>query len=583
MKTKISILEITIDITKMDERYDFFVFRTSKKYIAKGAKFLDSRDKKAESIAFDYGVTAFAMFKKGEEKLLNLQNRVDDPSIAIRKVPGSELKEHILVRLLLNSLGNSNYEGFDFNNLTGRLYYFLPEWMAKNGKSIKTLDISTTPLQDGKVKLNANACTFTRLSCFKVKPDDRFPRYCISINGTMRRVFPNDPLYNSDSLFIRKTPGGRKTEITFLDFGKGKQNATRVSAIYKVIDSFNSKFEGLCSLSFEELNIRKKLESKRDEDFLEKSCAALKKLGINLVNLDMKEEDVPDFERFQEKVRIFFPECPIHQTKSVSDAVPNIVFLHNADYYKENGYEDPYKSLPRNCAIQCLTEEDAGSASSDAVIKTIIKELAIKQDIVHGHKITLDEWRDYGFASPVSFGMIQNDVPYFIEVLPDGSIKTIRSQGIFHTFIEDKYNEMKNDLLFFAPMGGIYLVSDGENEIVISSTGVNTLPDKELFSCNSPRGKEAREKYMAGITDINLYDGDDSVLYNVGVIGKGMNSSLPKGSVLYRASVIKGRNMVESLLESMSVMFVKYNSFTVLPYPIKYLREWVEMEEPTRE
>ena len=88
---------------------------------------------------------------------------------------------------------------------------------------------------------------------------------------------------------------------------------------------------------------------------------------------------------------------------------------------------------------------------------------------------------------------------------------------------------------------------------------------------------------MAGITDINLYDGDDSVLYNVGVIGKGMNSSLPKGSVLYRASVIKGRNMVESLLESMSVMFVKYNSFTVLPYPIKYLREWVEMEESTRE
>lgn len=581
MKTKTTILKIAIDTQAVEEKYDFFVFRTSKRYISKGARFLDiGNETKAESIAFDYGVTAFAMFKKDTEKLNDLQNRMNDADIAVRKAPVGELKEHIFVRLLLNSLGNSNYDGFNFNNLTGRLYYFLPEWAAKNGKTIKALDISTSVLQNGEIRLNANACTFTRISCFKIKPDERFARYSISINGTMKRVFPEDPLYNSDGLYIRKTVAGRKTEIAFLDFAKGKQNKTRVAAIYKIINSFNVKFDGLCSLSFEEIKIQKKIESKRDEDFFEKSRISLENLGVNVVNLDINEEDEVDFERFLENLKSLLPECSIKNTDKISNTVPNIIFLHNADYYKENGYDDPYKSLPRNCAIQCLTQEDAGaSSSSEAVLKTVIKELAIKYDIIYGRKISLDNWGDYGFKSPVSFGMLQEETPYFIEISPNGDIRTIRSKGIFHTFLEDKYNKMKHELLAYAPSGGVYLISDEKSKIVISSTGINTLPDEELLSCESPRGAEARKKYMAGITDINLYEGKDSVFYNVGVIGKGMNSSLPKGSVLYKSSAIEGDNIIENLLESMSVMFVKYNSFTVLPYPIKYLREWLEMED----
>ncbi|MCQ2799934.1 MAG: hypothetical protein MJ228_04155 [Bacilli bacterium] len=584
MKTKTTIINISIDTKAVDDRFDFFSFKTSKKFIAKGARFLDiGEDTKAESIAFDYGVTAFAMFKKNSMKLAELQNKLADADIAARKVSVDELKEHIVVRLLLNSLGNSNYDGFEFNNLTGRLYFFLPDWVAKNGKSVKALDISTTSLPDGRIRLNANACTFTRVSCFKTKPDSRFARYSISINGTMKRVFENDPSYNSEGLFVRKTPSGKKTEIPFIDFSKGRQGSTRVAAIYKVINSFNAKFAGLCSLSFDELEIKEKLDSKRDEDFLERSVSSLSRLGVNVVNLDVNEEDRPDFDRLIENISRFMPGCRITESDSVSNSIPNVVFMHNADYYKENGYDDLYKTLPRNAAVQCVTEEDAGSSSSEAVIKTIIKELAIKQDIIHGRKITLDDWPDYGFANPVSFGMIEDEVPYFIEISPNGEISTIKSRGIFHTFTEEKYDSMKQDLLSSINSGGVYLISDGQNEIIISSTGVNTLPDEDIFVSESPRGKEARAKFMAGVTDINLYESGESTVYNVGVIGKGMNSSLPKGSVLYKASVVKGHNIIESLLKTMSVMFVKYNSFTVLPYPIKYLREWVAIETSSQD
>ena len=61
--------------------------------------------------------------------------------------------------------------------------------------------------------------------------------------------------------------------------------------------------------------------------------------------------------------------------------------------------------------------------------------------------------------------------------------------------------------------------------------------------------------------------------YVAGPVGYGMQANLPKASRLYKVDVLKGKNVIDSLLTTMSVAFVKYNSFTVMPYPLKYLRE----------
>ena len=38
------------------------------------------------------------------------------------------------------------------------------------------------------------------------------------------------------------------------------------------------------------------------------------------------------------------------------------------------------------------------------------------------------------------------------------------------------------------------------------------------------------------------------------------------------------KNIAYDLLELMCVAFVKYNSFTVLPYPVKYLGEYAMID-----
>ena len=84
---------------------------------------------------------------------------------------------------------------------------------------------------------------------------------------------------------------------------------------------------------------------------------------------------------------------------------------------------------------------------------------------------------------------------------------------------------------------------------------------------------------MAGVVDINWYRIDEQNYYSVGIKGNGMNTKIIRAPHLYKVDVLSGKNVVGQILETLSVLFVKYKSFTVLPYPIKYLNEYIEMTE----
>ena len=63
--------------------------------------------------------------------------------------------------------------------------------------------------------------------------------------------------------------------------------------------------------------------------------------------------------------------------------------------------------------------------------------------------------------------------------------------------------------------------------------------------------------------------------YSADIKGSGMNSRIPKAPQIYQIDVINGDNFIEELLKTMAVTLVKYNFFTVMPYPIKYLNEYI--------
>lgn len=100
------------------------------------------------------------------------------------------------------------------------------------------------------------------------------------------------------------------------------------------------------------------------------------------------------------------------------------------------------------------------------------------------------------------------------------------------------------------------------------------------------RNAWARNRYLNGLTDINYWQKDNELYYNVGTIGKGIKQTVPRASIVREISAIDSLNIEEAhltskdifeLINTMLVTFVKYTNLTVLPFPEKYLNEYYRL------
>lgn len=355
-----------------------------------------------------------------------------------------------------------------------------------------------------------------------------------------------------------------------------KIEKTKCFVLYRTIDEYNKKFYQLSSIKLKSLDIGKRLTYKKDKDFFEKALLTLENKTINFVNLDDAPEDACMFETLVKNISSLSSCFNVKVSPNVDSDDINIVFFHNEDYYLKNKIKDPYKSFQRNQVIQCVTAEDVGIECTEIICKTILKELAIKDDIINKRKITLDDWSSFNFNKKWVFGLLGDDISYFIEINSDVSIVTIHPTGLFNTYKTDFYREMDSLLQVYKGKGKTLIADDKGNINIISCLGSFAMPNEDVLK-NPSRSIKNVEEHMAGLSGINLYRFDDRILYNVGTFDKGMPSSLPNVSLFYECHVVKGESIIESILESMSVFFVKWNNYTVYPYPIKYLRECIEI------
>ena len=78
--------------------------------------------------------------------------------------------------------------------------------------------------------------------------------------------------------------------------------------------------------------------------------------------------------------------------------------------------------------------------------------------------------------------------------------------------------------------------------------------------------------------NINYHYKENEALYYVGEThgkGKSLQSSIINASNIRRVKVLKGSLVFDRLVTTMNVDFVKHGELTVLPFPLKYLREYL--------
>ena len=80
------------------------------------------------------------------------------------------------------------------------------------------------------------------------------------------------------------------------------------------------------------------------------------------------------------------------------------------------------------------------------------------------------------------------------------------------------------------------------------------------------------------LTGIKYYQANEKKAYYV-VGTKDISSSFSKSNIIRKMEAIKGKLILDELLLMMDEYFVKNKELTVLPYPLKYLREFVNMKK----
>ena len=108
-----------------------------------------------------------------------------------------------------------------------------------------------------------------------------------------------------------------------------------------------------------------------------------------------------------------------------------------------------------------------------------------------------------------------------------------------------------------------------------------TLPFAEIFSkLPISKSRKTSDELYAGLCGINYFEIDKKYYYNVGQSLANIQMQISKASHFYNVICVDDSECImPNILELMSVGFVKFNESTVLPYPIKYLREYININK----
>lgn len=595
MSIKTNSLDYVIDKQKIEEKYDIFCLETSEKYIKRGAYILDvsvmCNDIKA--IKFESGRKMLLLMSKNldnKRKLKELLGEVTDgDKFSVLPVAISELKDHLLIQLLLNALGSYDSEFLKCNNLTGHLYCFHPYWI-KRGKEKKEDVIWQVPCLElnvaEKLYLNLAVRTFTserlkkKITFTKRKFED-YPQYIFSANNTLRRKLKGE----EETCFILRQLDDRKTTLAFLEFQSlSKYEQSKMGVLNAIITIFNDKYEGICRLGFREEPIIERVDYSKSvqRENIKRVKTVLDAKGIHIV--DQINDTYSSM--FCEDIRnLLHTKYGIEATlgKRVAQDKLNIILIHNAEYY--NGVNDPHDKNYEGIAVQHITFEDF-SDSSEFAIATVIHEVIIKKDLEE-KKISLFDWEKLGFTQSVSFGMEaeMDDVKRYLimTVRPDGTFE-IKEQEM--TLFEiNEYTEMieifEQARTDSEIVKGVIRFADGSMN-VIKDTGLFTIPEIDIIGNllaegdNKLRGRVRREELLASCLDIKMFEKDEKKYYCVGTIGEGMHPKIQRGCVIRKLEGFHEAPVkFEKMLPMMNVSFVHNGQLTVIPFPFKYLREYI--------
>lgn len=585
-----------LDYAKLSARYQAFKLRSSKGKLGYADEVFDKLASEATivSVAFMGGGEAWVMTRRQqnataavrtalsgrvdmafcEEKSLE---RVGDRTMlqlclcAVAGDGGVEGASNICGKLIVTSLGKPNTEYFKG---TGR------------PSAIHALEVSVSPRMELELKVK----TFTSCAARQFKRST--PRFELVDGRFLRRATSFDNPSDA-SLFCQRArfEGDRYGKFVLMDASDQQSfSKSKLGVLRSVLMCLDYLFDGAVRVCFEEAVDVSRIDGKdsklRDRLALVASRIGEETIGVFDATGELGEQAVLVAKMVNE---LFGIRAEVTDSDKEDAAIIRLVYA-KSDY--ADGAADHYGARA-GVAVQHMTPESGFTSTAVAVA---VKELGIKLDIIASKMSLLPwEWGDWEFAIMESderggsFAFLRVGKDGFMCF--EGPISAIGAMAGHGPLVDALMLNEGCECVIKGPEGDINAISRTElfgvpNFEAVWHDLLDRREDRKKKSDGKPlkhaisRGKAARELYFADAIDIASCSTEDGRrYYRVGMRGYGMQfGATHKASVLREVIAVgDSRSLAEDILPMLDVSLVRWGQPTVLPFPVKYLKEWVGM------
>lgn len=374
---------------------------------------------KALAVAYDWGNCCYILYQRTAAEKDSLKRTLEEyeGDVRVQEITSRQLAEkqsYRLAQLLCNAIPSLGVGCELYHNVTGKLYYWEPEWICRKKEQIVSfwsLQISFT--WECCIKMGVK--TFSNVQ-FKRDVQNK-PQYLFDpAYAVLRRALKEERCEGGERFVIASMSRKRKNTVSFLEFGSlAEYSSCKVGVLQRFLQDMQDLLTPYLSLKMTALDESFHLGAESTDNNMIGIRQRLKRCPLYL-------EDTVQDEQSAELISILRWELEqysgiVLKTGTPADHSALIRVIHSEDYFIVNGGHDVYKDAPTNCAVQHITVEDfhlsgmnqrMTKEKEDPSLRKIIQELAIKLDVYQGC-IGCYDWPALGFSVPVTFVTAHKD------------------------------------------------------------------------------------------------------------------------------------------------------------------------------
>lgn len=426
--------------------FDIFIVSKESKQLEK-TNILDLLQEKfnALSVLYSFGQKSYVLFVKDRVSRNDLREAFESvyDDITIIKVTLSDLynpdfcdkhfyyKNRMLAQLLLNSIRSPRNKGFEYNNLTGKLYYRTPNSIERWGDKkeivrIKLLQISL----DMGMYLNIDEKSFLR--CKEPETEKKRKYVLDKKTQNFRRMLSTD---KGTDVYVEGNFKKRGRRIKYLNINSFTSfTKCRLGVLHQFlqdVEYYLGDYMQLTLLSRDNLQVYEETQKIKPEVSKKQMGDLLNQKGINFVDLIQSSES--------EELMAFVSDY-LEKEYGISlsygvlrDDMFNVRIIHDEEYYENNGFDDPYDVDFGLAIVQHLTVESLSDIKKpmdineqrkclSSICDKIVQELILKND-VREKTISIYDWPRLSFNKNWTFVQRAR-----IPDSPNADNKTIKSR-----------------------------------------------------------------------------------------------------------------------------------------------------------